>query len=123
MLSIGEIKKGCEFAEGISFLDKYDDFNNWSELIFDAPDTYWEMFQLNYGDTTDDLGEMYNAIYHPLFLQRVIEGINKGEDFEIHTNRSNILVYNHYDGFPRGFEYTGDETKEEAIKYILEQLD
>jgi hypothetical protein len=71
------------------------------------------------GKTITDLQE----VLYQHFLTRVIEGINKLEDYEIHTTRSNHLIFdlNNYSLPPEEIEINGDEAKEQAIKYIIAQ--
>ena len=69
-----------------------------------------------------DNSEEFDLVYYPLFLQRVIEGINMKSDeldLSIIQNRHEIRVVNWEYGLLE--YYNCDENgKEQAIKYILE---
>ncbi len=111
MLSIEEIKKACEFAEGFEINPK----GIYSE---------------------DGFSRSYNCfintkITYPLFLQRVIEGINSHfahnvKGWFISQSPSIIKAYgygvvNVKDWVPIA-RFTFDNAKEEAIRYILAKL-
>jgi hypothetical protein len=115
MLSVDEIKKGCEFSDGFEYFDAGRD---WISL------TYYGK-----GDETLYISSyLKNNIKYDLFLQRVIEGINEDIRFRI-KQESNILDVYLCDDFGdiKSIKQIGgdsdDEAKEKAIKYILEKLD
>lgn len=108
MLTVEEIKKGCEFADGFS---THQDSN----LIHSPDNVYWENLD----------SKTFTNIVYPLFLQRVIEGINSefideqqivqcGYSIQVLSDFNRILDFNYdiVDDF--------DQAKEQAIKYILE---
>lgn len=115
-LTIEEIKKGCEFAEG--FYLKYDDVSK-TDVLWHGD--YCVMFL---GEDTPRKGLYF------LFLQRVIEGINKkhidgDKNFNIDSDFEGLNVWragdcNHWIAFKN---YSSiDQAKTQAIKYILDKL-
>ena len=103
-----EIKKACEFAEGFSC--------NPDGTLF-INNKYYK-----------DLHRSIKVAIDNLFLQRVIEGINNKGDYIVETNHWCIDVYNrHSFDLIKQFDFFEDiegidQAKEQAIKYILEQL-
>lgn len=72
----------------------------------------------------DSTSMTWNKMVGKLYLFRVMEAINKKEDFEIHTTRSNIIVFSSVCA-SREFEidiYNEDESKESAIIYIMDHI-
>lgn len=81
------------------------------------------------------LNDLWHDVGLPLFLQRVIEGINKSRSFGIEQNWLYVKVCE-FENIDRGdklfnlkhpinnnlIQYDIDEAKTQAIKYILEQL-
>ena len=69
MISIEEIKKACEFADGIRYK---------TETILDKNDTDLLVFgSIEVIIDQRPRENCYQLVYYPLFLQRVIEGINR----------------------------------------------
>ncbi|MDA3854883.1 MAG: hypothetical protein PF569_01395 [Candidatus Woesearchaeota archaeon] len=105
MLSIEDIKKVCEFAEGFDITG----FTEKPELRF--PDGQW-----SYLDYTS---ELFQLIAYPLFLQKVKQGINRQSEFDSH-----IVETRHYyqvlDWEVMLEEDITDEGLEKAIKYVLD---
>ncbi len=112
MLSIEEIKKACEFAEGFELRRK---------TIYVPNGGYIIVEHLN----------IHKVIY-PLFLQRVIEGINeeydKKGDYWINCYFNQICIYSVHSNmcdanwYIQEFQGDIDQAKEEAIKYILGKI-
>lgn len=65
---------------------------------------------------------------YPLFIQRVIEGINKNDEYIIESNSQLINIYNIHLDYDLVYQvdfddYANiDQAKEQAIKYILGQI-
>jgi len=119
MLTIKEIKKGCEFADGFEFVNGCVN----KDIGFDFLE-YKGMHNCTMLGLEDSLVYKY-------FLQRVIEGINK-KQYETsmviaETYRADGLWQGHVLNFD-GERYDSepfdsiDQAKESAIRYILEQL-
>ena len=82
MLTASQIKQASELTEEFTFVDKSED----SRLR--------ESYLAYYDHKCSVVGlAMPHAIFYNNFLQSVIEGINEGEEFEIHTTRSNHLIF------------------------------
>ena len=67
----------------------------------------------------------WENIYHPLLLQRAIEGVNREYDFEIKQHADYLAVLNMKES-PEIFEWDKlhtsiDQAKESALMYIWEQ--
>ncbi len=108
MLSIEEIKKACEFAEGFEWLD--------CELL-ESPDKLgWCKSSMK--DTR------FRSVYYKLLLQKTIEGLNKNTEINIEAYTYFFRVYNNdlcveifsHDEMPI------DMAKEIMIKYILGKI-
>ena len=108
MLSVEEIKKGCEFAEGFTIND---------DCIIEP---------VTVGLYESDLQDrFFREIIYPLFLQRVIEGINK-TNISINQQSHFIYIYCSNPNFDEYFYYHDysdniDQAKEALIKYILDK--
>ena len=112
MLEIEEIKKGAKFAEGFEYSPKKD-----GRPSVTFPDGQWTFL--------DYPNELFQLITYPLFLQRVIEGINNKGDYILEINHWCINIYNrHSYDLIKQFDFYEDiegidQAKEQAIKYIL----
>lgn len=117
MLNIKEIKKACEFANGFDF-HRTNIGNEIKDCIRLGTTSYY-IQDTNY----------FNVIIYPLFLQRVVEGVN--------ANSENIIISADLDFIDVRFLKDGetesaknfnidyndiDQAKEQAIKYILDKL-
>jgi hypothetical protein len=111
MLGIEEIKKACEFADGF-------------DIVNDTKDRF-RIFLDKKLVLLGDLGFSYPS-YYSLFLQRVIEGINEGTDYFIYGDDKMLLCGIKNKRVPLMPCYYRDQSidqaKEQAIKYILDQL-
>ena len=118
MLSVEEMKKGCEFADGFEII-----LGSGLDVIMSIGNTYKTRFNLH--ELSSD--ELFTSIYYPLFLQRVIEGINNKGDFVIEINHWCLNVYNrHSFDLIKQFDFFAEiediaQAKEQAVKYILEK--
>ncbi len=127
MLTIEEIKKACEFADGFELV--YEERGKKEGCFLREPDSdvFFEVEDFH----KKDLDETLENVLYPLFLQRVIEGINShfahnDDGWFISQDPSNIKAYKYgvvntkaWTPFGR---FTFDRAKEEAIKYILGKL-
>jgi len=106
-MDIDFIKWMVGYAEGFEFKD--------GRLIYYAPEYEYMMFN----------DSPMSHVFYPLLLQRVIEGINKFEDYDIIQTRSNVSVFGYAKNQePKHFESEPtkeDQAKEQALKYIYEQ--
>jgi len=106
------------------------DFIKW--LVSFAEGFEWNQF--GYGIHLNNIVEVISIndflsnkkwFLYSLLFQKAIEGINKGETFLIYQDFSEIRIeHNVNDNFELYFvfnEYSVDEAKEEALKYIWEQ--
>ncbi|MCP4267368.1 MAG: hypothetical protein GY777_17675 [Candidatus Brocadiaceae bacterium] len=125
MLSIEEIKRACELAEGYEVIEPYKE-----RSVFMSCHDLWLKNSLMYVISED----FYNSDFYKLFLQRVIEGINK----EYYTQGSRIkpigirempkglTVFHAVLGWEENFDYDYDystiEVKESVVKYVLEAI-
>ena len=126
---------GCKFADGFEYDILHSDgeypyircYNGASHYLGDFP----------FHDIDFDLWE---NVYYPLFLQKTIEGLSKeyGFDFDPYYNKStnqwNYMFFNKYNTqYPDSeglLTHTNnvvnrldiDEAKEQAIKYIYEEI-
>jgi hypothetical protein len=106
MLEIEEIKKACKFAEGFEYLGK-------GKII--SPNC--RMRTIKQFQCTEEV--------YPLFLQRIIEGINKPFCIQYVEYSQNGLSVDMCKGSKIYFGYdiySIDQAKEQAIKYILDKL-
>ncbi len=55
----------------------------------------------------------FDYVIYPLLLQRAIEGVNRGTDYEIISNEGLIIYF-------KGCK-SEDQAKESSLKYIYEQ--
>ena len=112
MTDIELIKNGVKYADGFEFIRKQDD------------DEHYVGFDNRAGDYFS-VGN-YDRFVYPLFLQRVIEGINKEGVFEVVQYCNRIEVYEidnseYVEIFYFGGETPIDQAKRSAIEYVLEQ--
>ena len=128
MLTVEDIKKIFDNFEVEGFTADNLGLNNIHGSCFG-----WGLIN-GYGNDIEDLAKwMY--IYYPLFLQRVIEGINR-EYFNVNTNYqpywiellSKQIIVDKDDSYGyvifelRDFD-NFDQAKEQAIKFILDQME
>jgi len=110
-MDIDFIKWMCEKAEGFEYKESYNDISHIPSSM-----------AANIGSRD------FKELLKPLLLQRAIEGVNKADlQFYIITNHQYITVvdWSEYEEQLkinlRGREYTHDQAKESALKYIYEQ--
>lgn len=114
MLTVEEIKKGCDLAIGFKYLD-------------DSPLCEYIEFEEDYG-TIDIHTFMDHKIFYALFLQRIIEGINENLPFFFIRSGAyfDVIGYGHDDtpSCEERFLFFDsiDDAKERAIKYIIERM-
>ena len=125
MLSIEEIKKGCEFA-GKEWVF-YPERDGGVSYIPDSEENSVYAIYIKDGVITGGIA------HYELFLQRVIEGINRafeglGNGTKYITIESDFVQVGDIKS-PRVYEkqfelcdYDIDQAKEQAIKYILDNL-
>jgi len=125
MLDIEIIKWGCQFTDGFDW-----DTNGIAGLNA-SQHCFFNLNIFNEGKNKIKVN-LLKGIYYPLFLQRVIEGINKGRTFGIEQNWLYIKIvefgsYNQDVLFNLDHPVNGTfkqypiiEAKEAAIKYIYE---
>ena len=122
MLNTGIIEWSTQFADGFEYDILHSDgeypyvrcYNGASHYLGDFP----------FHDVDFDL---WKNVYYPLFLQRVIEGINIKNLYIIQTNQWVIEVYGHNYGLLKQFDFnedykTIDEAKEASIEYVYKKL-
>ena len=113
MLSVEEIKKCCEFADGFEYV-----------IVKDM--TLKEVPAIRIKEKSYYIKDLFvfNELVYPLLLQRVIEGINSGKDWSINQRSLSfdILKRNGFDMIMSNkiiINDSFDQAKEQAIKYIL----
>ena len=113
MIDMEIIKWGAGIAEGFELVGEGNQFPKLRHT--GEKYHYYEMF-------IDGSCSM-SAIIYPLFLQRVIEGINKTKKVQVIQRMDDIAVK-----FPRNylelfaFNDNIDQSKEQAITYIYNQI-
>lgn len=116
MLSVEELEKACEFADGFEIANTVGDKELW---VNTGRGTV-------IGTRINENNKQWELIYYPLFLQRVIEGMNKGDDFSITQHWDVIEIeddsFNSLTTIGKTCIGTIDQAKEQAIKYILENI-
>jgi hypothetical protein len=113
-LTIEDIKKACEFVDGFEIL-YHKVWENGFLIVCPSKSRSY------YKDFIEDL-----TVY-PLFLQRVIEGINRKDGmFMIRQNRGGLEIFHNVLDDIKDFYFIGthdtDQAKTQAIKYILDQI-
>lgn len=113
MLPVEVIKWGCEFVDGCNVM------GNGRVNMFDRN-------FMSFDNSTDpvDIIDFYTSIY-PLFLQRVIEGINIEVNYRIKQEDNILDVYLCDDfGDIKSIKQIGadtpDQAKAQAIQYIFD---
>jgi hypothetical protein len=118
MLEIELIKKGCELADGFRYHESPDKYTKFDQLVSNVDYHYFD-------------SATFKDLAYPLFLQRVIEGINKKsrketQTFTIMMNHAFLDVYN-WNNMKKDLtiyfqDTTPDQAKEQAIIYILKNI-
>lgn len=117
MLDTEIMNWGCDFADGFKISEN-------GKTIY-CPDGPYNLEKLLKEHTFDYLPK-WNLVYYPLFLQRVIEGINRAFDndtirYSIIMDGTVIQVYD-LENTCITEEYNDepiDQAKEEAVKYVF----
>lgn len=124
MLNKDQIIKGCEYAQGFVATEMGSDIIGWVVSI-DIENTTSIGMGAILGEGDKNSYDHWCRIYHPLFLNRILEGMNDQlKDFSITQNPHGIGVKN-VNGALGIFTKLDniDDNKELAVKYIFENLD
>ncbi len=106
MLSIEEIKKACEFAEGFRVTNGLGLYVPYDNKIHEETYIYYSEF-------------MESIVYYPLFLQRVIEGMNRIGIANIEQLTETMEIQIGISLYCIRYGANIDQAKEEAIRRIL----
>ena len=116
MLTPDEIKKLIEIAKPEEF-NCYEDIDGLTLVIGIKHETLFI-----------DNNMVLEEVFYPLFLQRCIEGINRkslnGNTWTyIETTINQIVVFDGEESYKPFEDNSIDQAKEEALRYILEQME
>lgn len=116
MLSVEEIKKVFDNFE----VEGFSIYKDSCRLTLEMPCSKLITVDRKYWDSEDFRN--IESVYYPLFLQRVIEGINREDGFNIVLSKCDLIV--RINNSERVFYLENfdsiDQAKTQAIKYILE---